>query len=398
VNEVFIVSAVRTPIGRFGGVFKDLSPVALGAAVMRAALERAAIGGDQLDMYVFGNVLRAGWGQLVPRQAALAAGIPESVDGYAIDMVCSSAMMSVLAGAHAIAAGEAALILTGGFESMSQAAFTLSHRARFGYRTLAGQPEELIDVMLYDGLTDPVTGQGMGEETDRLAREMGIARVDLEEVALASHQRAAAAAAAGIFAREIVPVAVPTRGGQALVERDEGIRPETSLAALAALRPAFGRDGLHTAGTSSQVSDGAAALVLASPEAVDAHHLRPLARIRGGAWSAGATWRFAEAPVAAVTRLLRKLGLGQNDVDLFENNEAFALSSLIIERQLKVPREKLNVHGGAIALGHPLGATGARLIVTLLNALAQRRGRLGVAALCHGTGGATALAVERVSD
>jgi acetyl-CoA C-acetyltransferase len=395
-HDVFIVGAARTPVGKFGGALSGLSPMQLGAHVMRAVLERAHLAGKDLDLYVFGNVLRAGWGQLLPRQAALAAGIPDEVDGYAIDMVCSSAMMSIVSAAHAIANGDAELVLAGGFESMSQAGFVLSQRARWGYKSLAVAPEQVVDVMTYDGLTDPITGEGMGHETERLARELGVTREELDEVALASHERAAKAAASGIFAREIEPVRIQTKNRDETVSRDEGVRPDTTLAGLARLKGSFADGGLLTAGNSSQLSDGAAAVLLASERAKKERGLKPLGKILGSAWAAGATWRFPEAPIPAVRKLLAKLSLRIGDFDLFENNEAFALSTIIFERQLEVPRDKLNVHGGAIALGHPIGATGARLVVTLLNALEERDGRRGIAALCHGTGGGTAVAVERV--
>jgi len=395
-QDVYIVSAVRTPIGRFGGMLKDLSAVELGAHVMRAALDRAGVEGKQLDLYVFGNVLRAGHGQLLPRQAAIKAGIPESVDGYAVDMVCSSAMMSVINGANAIRVGDADIVLTGGFESMTQSSFVLSQRARWGYKTLLGSPEQLIDTLQYDGLTDPITGEAMGAETDRLAREKGVTRAQLDEVAAASHARAAQATKKEIFVREIAAIEITTKKGKEKIDQDEGIRPDTTVETLAKLRPAFAADGLLTAGNSSQISDGAAAVVLASKSAVDAHKLRPIGKILGGSWAAGATWRFPEAPIPAVRKLLEKLKMKLSDFELFENNEAFALNNLLFERELGISRDKLNVHGGAIALGHPIGASGTRLMVTLLNALQERDATYGIAALCHGTGGGTALAVERL--
>jgi acetyl-CoA C-acetyltransferase len=394
--DVFIISAVRTPIGKFGGALGSLAPATLGSIAMRAALERVNLSGTDLDLYVFGNVLRAGWGQLVPRQAALAAGIPDTVDGYAIDMVCSSAMMCLVSATHAIAAGDAGLVLAGGFESMSQAGFVLSQRARWGYKSLAASPERLVDVMTYDGLTDPVTGEGMGDETERLARELGVNRADLDAVAVESHERAARATDRGIFAREIVAVEIEGRKGVETVTRDEGIRPETTLAVLSKLRPSFGAGGLLTAGNASQLSDGAAAVLLASAQTAKRLGAKPLGKILGSAWAAGPTWRFPEAPIPAVRSLLAKLNAGIDDFALFENNEAFALSTLLFERGLGVSRERLNVHGGAIALGHPIGATGARLVVTLLNALGERGEKRGIAALCHGTGGATAMAIERL--
>lgn len=395
-QETYIASAVRTPIGRFGGVFQDLSPVALGAHVMQAALERAGLRGAELDLYVFGNVLRAGHGQLLPRQAALRAGIPDSIDGYAVDMVCSSGMMSLMNAHFTIAAGGADLVLVGGFESMTQSGFMLSQRARWGYKLLLGAPEAVTDVLLYDGLTDPTTGEAMGAETERLAREHGVSRNDLDEWSVLSHARASEATRREIFAREITPVPVKNKTGTRLVDADEGVRPDTTIASLAKLRPAFAPDGVLTAGNSSQISDGAAALVVAGADALARHSLKPLAKILGCAWSAGPTWRFAEAPIPAVKKVLHQTGMQLGDFDLFENNEAFALSNVLFERQLNVQRDRLNIHGGAIALGHPIGASGARLAVTLLNALQERKAAYGLASICHGTGGSTAIAIERL--
>ncbi len=395
-REAYIVAAVRTPIGRFGGVFKDLSPVELGAHAMRAALERAGVEGGALDLYVFGNVLRAGHGQLLPRQAALKAGIPKEVDGYAVDMVCASGMMAVLNAATAIRAGEAELVLAGGMESMSQAGFYLSQRARWGYRFLMGAPETLQDLLLRDGLSDPFSGEAMGEQAERLASDYGVSRAEVDEAAYLSHTRALEATQRGFFAREIVPVEVPGKKGVERVERDEGLRPETTQESLAALRPAFRKDGVLTAGNSSQISDGAAALLLASADAVKAHGLRPIARILGGSWAAGEAWRFPEAPIPAVKRLLDRLGMRVEAFDLFENNEAFALNNVLFHRLLRVPYERLNVYGGAVAIGHPIGASGARILVTLLNALQATGKTRGLAAICHGTGGSTAIAVELV--
>lgn len=395
-REVYIAARARTPIGRFGGAFRDVPPTDLGAHAMRAALERAGVPGSAVDLYVFGNVLRAGHGQLLPRQAALKAGLPENVDGYAVDMVCSSGMMAVMNAAAMIRAGEADLVLAGGMESMSQAAFSLSARARWGYKFLLGNPEEVKDLLLYDGLTDPVTGEAMGEETERLIEEHGITRAELDEVAYHSHKRAAEATEAGVLKREIAPYELKTRKGTFTLEADEGIRPETTLDSLAALRPAFRKDGVLTAGNSSQISDGAAALVIASAEAVDRHGLKPLARILGGSWSAGATWRFPEAPIPAVRKLLERLGMSLDDFDLVENNEAFAVNSVLFRRMLGVSYEKMNVLGGAIALGHPIGMSGARIVGTLITALQEKGGQSGLAAICHGTGGATAVAIELV--
>jgi acetyl-CoA C-acetyltransferase len=394
--DAYIVSAVRTPIGRFGGSLKDFSPADLGAHVMKAALERAGVAGQDLDLYIFGNILRAGHGQLLPRQAAIKAGIPQAIDGYAIDMVCSSGMMSVMNAATMIKAGEADLVLAGGMESMSQAGFFLSHRARWGYKFLLGAPEQLQDILLYDGLTDPIIDDGMGNETERLTADYEITRQELDDVAYHSHRRAAEATEKGFFKKEIAPIEIKTRTETKLMDADEGIRPDTTPEALAKLRPAFSKDGMLTAGNSSQISDGAAALLLAGEAAVEKHNLKPIGRVLGGTWAAGDSWRFVEAPIPAVKKLLDKLGQTIAAFDLIENNEAFATNSVLFNKVLGIPYEKLNVHGGAIALGHPVGCTGARLIVTLLNGLAAREGKLGLASLCHGTGGGTAIAIERL--
>lgn len=394
--DTYIISAIRTPIGRFGGILASLSPVDLAAHAMQAALAQAELSANVLDLYIFGNVLRAGHGQLLPRQAALNAGIPETVNGYAVDMVCSSGMMSLINAAIAIRAGEADIVLAGGMESMSQTGFFLSHRARWGYKSLLGAPEQLTDLLLSDGLTDATTDEGMGEQAERLAATYGFNRKDLDEVAFYSHQRATAATKRGSFKNEMAPVQIETKKGRQLVDYDEGIRPDTTLESLSKLRPAFKPDGVLTAGNSSQLSDGAAALILASSSAMERYGLKPIAKVLGGTWSGGETWRFPEIPIWAVKKLLEKLNLSISDFDLFENNEAFAASNLLFNHLLGVPHDKLNVNGGAIALGHPIGASGARLVVTLLNALKEQNKTFGIVSLCHGTGGGTAIALERL--
>ncbi|WP_456426223.1 thiolase family protein [Rhodocaloribacter sp.] len=395
-RDVYIVSAVRTPIGRFGGALKNHSPVDLAAHVMKAALERAGVEGKDLDLYIFGNVIRAGHGQLIPRQAAIKAGIPKEVDGVALDMVCSSGMMSVMNAATFIRAGEADLLLAGGVESMSTSGYYLSSKARWGYKYAMGPAEGLIDLLFRDGLSDPMSGEAMGDQTERLAAEKGITREALDEIAYLSNRRAAEATEQGNFAREIVPIEYRERRATKTLTADEGIRAETTMESLAGLRPAFRKDGVLTAGNSSQISDGAAALLVASGEAVERYGLKPLARFVGGAWAAGEPWRFPEAPIPAVRKLLDKTGTAVEDYDLFENNEAFAINSILFHEMLGVPYEKLNVHGGAIALGHPIGCTGARITTTLVHALHTHDRARGLAAICHGTGGGTALAIERV--
>ncbi len=385
--DVFVLAALRSAIGRFGGGFKDLTPPALAAPVMRAALEDAGVGGDQLDLVIMGNVLRGGHGQLVPRQAAFLAGIPKHVDALAVDMVCSSGMAAVMTAASQIKAGEVDLVLAGGLESMSGAGFALDAKARWGWK-YAPAGARIVDLMARDGLTDPESGEAMGEQTERLIAEEGVSRSELDEVAAASHQRAAAATDNGAFAEEIVAV----EG----VSADEGIRADSSVASLGSLRPAFRKDGVLTAGNSSQISDGAAALVLASARAVNEYGLRPIAKVTGSAWAAGEPYRFPEAPIPAVEKLLKRDGTSISDFDLFENNEAFALNTVLFTRRLGVDPATLNVNGGAIALGHPIGCSGARILVTLLHALRHRGGANGLAAICHGTGGGTVTSIELV--
>jgi acetyl-CoA C-acetyltransferase len=394
--ETYIIAAVRTPIGKFGGALVDVSPVDLGAHVMAAALARAGVAPTDLDLYIFGNILKHGHGQLLPRQAALRAGIPETVDGYAVDMLCSSGMMAVINADQAIRSGQAEVVLAGGIESMSQAGFLVGHRARWGYRLVTGGQAALADVLVDDGLRDPTTQELMGEEADRLARTLGVARGELDEVAARSQARAAAASAAGKFAAELAPLHLEQGRTPITLAQDEGIRGDTNLEGLARLRPAFAQDGLLTAGNSSQLSDGAAALVLASGAAVERLGLRPLAQLLGGAWAAVTPWRFVEGPIPAIHKLLARLDLTLDAFDLFENNEAFALNSVVLRRELEISYDQLNIYGGAIALGHPVGASGARILATLVHALRQEGGRRGLAALCHGLGGGTAAAVEIV--
>ena len=394
--DVFIVSAVRSAIGRFGGAFQNHHPSDLAAPVMEAALERAGVEGGDLDLVILGNVLRAGHGQLIPRQAAFKAGIPKHVDAFAVDMVCSSGMMSILNGATMIKAGEADLVLTGGVESMSGAGFVLDSGTRWGYKFLMGGGNQFQDVMFRDGLSDPVSGEAMGEQTERLIEDKGITRDALDEVAEMSNRRAAHATEIGHFADEIVAVEYRDRRETKTLTADEGIRADTTMDTLAKLRTAFRKDGTLTAGNSSQISDGAAVMLLASAEAVEKYGLTPIARVGGGAWAAGEPWRFPEAPIPAVRNLLEKTGRSLEDFDLFENNEAFAVNSVLFNRELGIDYDKLNIHGGAIALGHPIGCSGARIVVTLIHALRQHDGQHGLASICHGTGGGTALSVELV--
>jgi acetyl-CoA C-acetyltransferase len=395
-RAVYIVSAVRTPIGKFGRSLARLPAVELGAIAVREALERAGIEPKQVEFVVMGHVIRAGTGMDTARQAAIRAGIPLEVDAMTVDMVCASGMAAIITAAQAIRAGDYDIVVAGGMESMSQAPFIIPSTTRWGVRHLIGKRLEVLDAMVYDGLTDVFLGKIMGEEADMVAREHGYTREQLDEVAYESHRRAAYAWDHGLFKDEVVPVDVTYNGERVYLDRDEGVRPDTSLEKLAKLPPAFGPNGLHTAGTSSQLSDGAAALVLASEDKVRELGLKPQAKIIGYAVGGVETWRFPEAPIHVVRKLLSRLGMSIADFDYFENNEAFAVNNLLFRDLLGVGLDRLNVFGGAIALGHPLGASGARIVTTLINVLRRKGGRRGIASICHGLGGAAAVALELV--
>jgi acetyl-CoA C-acetyltransferase len=271
----------------------------------------------------------------------------------------------------------------------------LSSRARWGYKFLMGNPEGLTDLLLHDGLTDPMSGEAMGVQAERLATEKGVTRDRVDEMALASHARASEAWKKGWFDKEVIPVEYMVRRKPVMLERDEGIRPDTTRESLGGLRPAFDKAGVLTAGNASQISDGAAALLLASADAVKAHGLKPIAKYKAGSWAAGEPWRFPEAPIPAVKRLLERSGGSIGDYDLFENNEAFSLNNVLFCDMLGVKHQDLNVHGGAVALGHPIGCSGARILVTLIHGMQTHDREQGLAAICHGTGGGTAVALER---
>ncbi|QGR20337.1 thiolase family protein [Stygiolobus azoricus] len=388
--DVYIVSAVRTPIGKFGGAYKDVPPVDLGAVVIKEALKRAGVEPNKVDITIMGNILRAGHGQDLARQAAVKAGIPMEIEGYCVDMVCSSGMISTINASQMIKSGDADIVVAGGMESMSQAMLAVKSEARWGVKMLLGKQLSFIDTMLMDGLTDPFNMKLMGQEADMVAKAHNFTRRELDEIAYESHKRAATATDKGYFKDEIVKVVIDGKE----ITQDEGIRRDTSIEKLSQLKPAFTPDGVHTAGNSSQISDGAAALVLMSEKAVKEYKVEPLAKIIGYSWVGIESWRFTEAPVFAVKKLLQKLNMDISQFDYFENNEAFAVNNALYNRYLGVPYDRLNVFGGAIALGHPIGASGARIITTLINVLSKMGGKRGIASICHGTGGSTAIAIE----
>jgi len=392
VDPIVILGSARTPMGGFQGAFATLTAVELGAVAVAAAVERAGVSPDRIERITMGCVLPAGLGQAPARQAALKAGLPQSVEATTINKMCGSGMQAVIMAAEALTAGAARIVVAGGMESMTGAPFLLpKHRAgaRIGH-------DNVIDSMMMDGLEDAYDrGKPMGAFAEDSARDYGLTREAQDAYALESLARAQAAIEQGAFAGEIAAVAVPGRGGTVLVDRDEQpgkARPDK----IAGLRPAFAADGTITAASSASISDGAAALVLAPLSIAEGEGLNPQARILATAAHAHAPALFTTAPVFAIRKVLERAGWSVADVDLFEVNEAFAAVAMIAMRDLGIPRDRMNVNGGATALGHPIGASGARIIVTLIAALRARGLRRGVAALCIGGGEATAIAIELI--
>jgi acetyl-CoA C-acetyltransferase len=392
-DEVLIVSAARTPIGSFMGGLSSLTAPELGGIAVREAVRRAGIEPAAVEDVLLGNVLGAGLGQGPARQAALAAGLPPSVGAAAINKVCGSGLKAVMLGAAEIRAGEAEVVVAGGMESMSNAPYLLP-KARRGLRM---GNAELIDSLLHDGLQDAYHGYHMGMTGERVAQSYPISREESDRYALASYEKALRAQAEGAFVAEIVPVSAPqAKGPPLLVERDEDPRA-TSLEQLTALKPVFQGDGTITAGNASNISDGAAALVLMSgARAARSAGVQPLARIVAMATHSGEPEWVMMAPAPAIRSVLAKAGLTVEQIDLFEINEPFAVAAAALVRELELPAERVNISGGAVALGHPIGATGARLLTTLVYALGRTGGRRGVAALCLGGGEAVAVVVERL--
>lgn len=386
-----ICSIARTPIGKFAGVLTPLTAMELGGAAIAAVLQRSGLDPGQVDEVLFGHVIQAGQGQITARQAAVAGGVPMTVPATTINKVCLSGMTAIAEAAGHVRVGESKFVVAGGMESMTNAPYVLPE-ARLGLRL---GDATLVDAMTNDGLWCAFDHCIMGESSDRKNSLLGIAREDQDAWAAESHLRAAAATESGLFADEIVPVEVPQRkGGPLAVDRDEGIRPDVTPEALASLRAAFVDDGTITAGNASQISDGAAAVVVADRTAADAAGLPVIAEIVAYGQTAGPDATLHERPAEALRVALKRAGLEAGDLDLVEINEAFAAVSLYSARMLDLPFAKVNASGGAVALGHPLGATGARLIVTLVNALRHRGGGMGGAALCGGGGQGDALIVN----
>jgi len=391
-GEVVIISAVRTPIGKFLGGLRSIPATELGARVVREAVRRAGVSPEEVDEVIMGNVVSAGLGQNPARQAALNGGVPPSVAATTINKVCGSGLKAVVLAAQAVALRDMEIVAAGGMESMSNAPYLLP-KARQGYRMGDGK---LVDSMIYDGLWCAFNNFHMGYTGEIISEKYGISREEQDRYALLSHQKAIAAIDEGKFAREILPIELPQKKGEPILfDTDEAPRRDTSLEALAKLPPVFKKGGTVTAGNAPGVNDAAAALVITSQEKAEALGAQPLARIVGYAVSGIEPEMVMMAPVEAVEKLWERTGWRKEEVELFELNEAFSVQAIAVIRELGLDASKVNVHGGAVALGHPIGATGARILTTLLYAMEERGATKGVATLCLGGGNAVAMAVAR---
>ena len=389
--RVAIVGAARTPIGKYGGALRAVPAVTLGAIAVRSALDRARVAPGQIEEVLVGHCIQAGTGQNPARQVLRAAGVPDTAGGVTVNMVCGSGMQAIQSATHALRAGEFDLAVAGGMESMSGAPYLLSGRVRWGLRYgYLG----LDDAMLRDSLLDAYgEHEHMGLTGERIARDLHLTRAEVDAFALRSHQRAARASADGTFAAEIAPVSEPAFGAELRI--DEGPRGDSTLEGLARLKPSFDPNGVLTAGNSSQLSDGGAAVVLASEKAVNEHGLHPLAWVHSGAVSGVSPERVMESPIPTVRRHLERTGFTPAQFDRIEHNEAFASASIAVQRAFAFPDDRFNVHGGAVALGHPIGASGCRIVVTLVHELVRAHGSLGLATLCMGGGNGLSLILDR---
>lgn len=389
-QEVFILSGVRTPIGSFQGTLASLTAPQLGAAAIGPALARAGVKPDQVDEVLMGCVLTGGMGQAPARQASLGAGIPNSVPCTTVNKVCGSGMKTIMLGAQAIRLGDAEVVVAGGMESMSNAPYILD-KARTGYRMGNGS---IIDSMIHDGLWDPYNNCHMGNCGDLNAREYKFSREETDAYAAESYNRALAAQSACRLSDEIAPVEIPQRKGDPVVVSEDEEPKRGNVAKLPELRPAFDKEGVTTAGNASSINDGGAAVVLAGSEAVAKSGWKPIGRVVGYAQHAQEPQWFTTAPAFAVEKLLKKHVLSVADIDLFEINEAFSVVAMFVAKHLGIPHDKMNVNGGAVSLGHPIGMTGTRLVLTALHELRRRGGKYAIASPCIGGGEATAILVE----
>jgi len=389
--DLFVVEAKRTPFGSLGGTLSDIPAVSLGATVIKGVLAAATLAPEAVDEVIIGQVLSGGCGQAPARQAMRGAGIPDSIPALTINKVCGSGLKAVMLGADSIRLGNSGIVVAGGMENMSLAPYFLK-KARTGYRMGNG---ELIDLMIFDGLTDPYTGRHMGEIGEASAARNGLTRQEQDDFAIRSYQLAQAAIKEGLFKDEIIPVVKSVKGTDTLIETDE--EPfKGSIEKLVTLKPVFKKDGSITAGNASSINDGAAMLLLAGEAALKQHNLTPKARIVAQATESLDPDYFPEAPIGAIAKVCARAGLSVSDIDLFEINEAFASVALLAIRAHNIPLDKVNVNGGACAIGHPIGASGARLAATVIHELARRQKRYGLATLCIGGGEAVAVIFERI--
>ncbi len=391
VKEVVIVAAVRTPIGSFGGALASLSATELGAIALKGALDKAGVAPELVEQVIMGNVISANLGQAPARQAAKKAGLPDTVECTTVNKVCASGSKAIMFGAQAIMLGQADVILAGGMESMSNVPYYLD-KARFGAKYGHGQ---MIDGLVRDGLWDPYHDYAMGNAADATAEHYGISREEQDAFARQSYERSAAAAQAGKKKEEIVPVTVTVRGKDTVVSDDEEYT-KVQFEKFAGLKPAFTKTGTVTAANASTLNDGAAAVLLMSREKADELGIKPLARIRGFADAEQAPEWFTTTPSLAIPKALKNAGLEAKDVDFYEINEAFSVVSLANNKLLNLESTKVNVYGGAVSLGHPLGASGARIVTTLLSVLDQEGGKIGVTGICNGGGGASSIVLEKL--
>jgi acetyl-CoA C-acetyltransferase len=391
-KEVVIVSAVRTPIGSFGGVLSSVNATQLGAIAIKGALDRAGIKPELVNEVYMGNVLQANVGQAPATQASIFSGIPNTVPSTTINKVCASGMKAIMLGAQSIALGDNEVVVAGGMENMSAVPYYLD-KARNGYRLGNGQ---MIDGLIKDGLWDVYKDYHMGNAAELCATECKISREDQDAYAIESYKRAQAAWSKGLFKDEVVSVTIPQKGKDALVISEDEEYKKVDFNKIPSLRPVFVKDGSVTAANASTLNDGAAAVVLMSKEKADQLGIKPIARIRGFADAQQAPEWFTTAPSKALPRAVEKAGLKMSDVEYFEINEAFSVVALANNQEMKLDASKVNVNGGAVAIGHPLGCSGARIIVTLLNVLKQNNAKIGAAGICNGGGGASALVVEMI--
>jgi len=389
-QEVVIISAARTAIGKFNGTIKDVPATQLGAITIKEAVKRSGLQSGDIEECLMGNVLSASLGQNPARQAAIHAGLPCEIGSTTINKVCGSGMKAVMFAANAIKAGEYQVIVAGGMENMNSAPYLLK-QARFGYRL---GDNKIVDHMVHDGLWDIFNDMHMGITAEIVAERFNVTREQADLLSLQSHQKAQRAQSEGRFDQEIVPVVIKGRKGDTVFDKDEGIRPDTTLEALSRLSPSFKKDGMVTAGNASQLSDGAAALVVCSREFADSRGIKPLAEIMGYATGGTRPEWIMEAPIPATRKLLDKMNMKIGDFDLFEHNEAFAAASVAVRKELGVPEDRFNINGGAIALGHPIGCSGARVLTSLIYALREQGKSTGLATLCLGGGNAVSMAVR----